>query len=405
MFALADPLGRVLAAAATAVLAAGPTVLVPVPSRPSGRAHPRARPDAPDRPRRGAASLRRDGAAASGRAPARGARPRARPGRARLAPAGRQPGRLDGGAARRARRRWPGPACRSRSCVCDDVLTTGATAREAQRALEDSGLPVRAVVTVAATRKRLPRRECTTCPGPTAFGHGRLTSAHGEHPGPRSHRGAPVGRCRILGTLDPFSHVDQVLRAARTGVRAGGLRARGQESPDNQIVTRFDRTAREVCGGCRGQQPALRGVGSVPGACRGEARQAGEAQPPDHPGGRAPREGGPPARTREDRPGRADSEVQGTRRPRRGRRRGQDGRARPGAGQDGRADAPRRRPQEGPPRPAQARVARPGDGAHGAPVVERPRRRARRRAQGRTGHGDRRRAARRTREEPRRPRR
>ena len=45
---------------------------------------------------------------------------------------------------------------------------------------------------------------------------------------------------------------------------------------------------------------------------------------------------------------------------------------------------------QGPPRPAQARVAGPGDGPHGATADRaRPRRTTRRRAQGRAGHGDR----------------
>ena len=43
-----------------------------------------------------------------------------------------------------------------RYLVTDDVITTGATAREAQRALEDAGLLVSGVAAVAATRKRLP---------------------------------------------------------------------------------------------------------------------------------------------------------------------------------------------------------------------------------------------------------
>ncbi len=50
--------------------------------------------------------------------------------------------------------RRPAPVPAARYVVADDVITTGATAREAQRALEERGLAVAGIAPVAATRRR-----------------------------------------------------------------------------------------------------------------------------------------------------------------------------------------------------------------------------------------------------------
>jgi len=163
VLALRAPLGGLLAGAATAALRAGPdrgrtprggpVVLVPVPSRP---ATVRARGHDPTLvvTRRAGRLLRAGGTDAV------------------VVPLLRtRPGMLDqSGLDARARAanltgslRCPSPALRrlsrrrpaARVVVCDDVLTTGATAREAQRALEDVGLTVVAIAAVAATTRRL----------------------------------------------------------------------------------------------------------------------------------------------------------------------------------------------------------------------------------------------------------
>ncbi len=153
LVSLRRPLGALLAAAvqAATVDLVGPLVLVPVPSRP---AVVRAR-------GLDVTSALVDAAVARLRA---AGRPTSRQRLLAVAgdvgdqaglDAGQRWANLDGsmrcrgGALRRLARRLP----HAHVVVCDDVLTTGATAREAQRALEAVGLGVRAIATVAATRR------------------------------------------------------------------------------------------------------------------------------------------------------------------------------------------------------------------------------------------------------------
>lgn len=152
VFALARPLGDVLAGAVRHLLElhadpAVPVLLVPVPSRPATvrrRGHdPMLRVS-----RRAAARLRRTGV------DARVAR--------LLRPTRRVADQAGLGASERAANLAGAFRCvRGRAwlevpaVVVDDVITTGATAREAQRALEASGRTVAGIAAVAATRKLL----------------------------------------------------------------------------------------------------------------------------------------------------------------------------------------------------------------------------------------------------------
>jgi predicted amidophosphoribosyltransferase len=142
--ALARPLGRLLAAAASAWSVTGePLHLVPVPSHPAvvrGRGHdPLLR-----LTRHATGVLRRQGV------PARVVRVLELNGRpqdqARLGYAARE-------ANLRGKFRAVRPGRVQTLVLVDDVITTGATLREAQRALEDAGFTVRGAATVAATRR------------------------------------------------------------------------------------------------------------------------------------------------------------------------------------------------------------------------------------------------------------
>lgn len=151
VLALARPLGRLLAQSVCAAVPPDgtPLLLVPVASR-RGSARARGHDPLWSITTMAAAHLRRDGRAVEARrllvsrggvADQRGLDAESRA--ANLAGSQACP---SAGVRRIAGRRL-------RVVVCDDVLTTGSTAREAQRALEASGLVVEAVAVVAATRR------------------------------------------------------------------------------------------------------------------------------------------------------------------------------------------------------------------------------------------------------------
>lgn len=150
VFALRRPLAALLALSAEQ-LAGGPVALVPVPSRPGtsrARGH-----DPTDALTRAAGRLlrRRGFAVVTARLLV------SRGGVADQAglDAAARASNLAGSMCCPSRAVRPLAGRRLRAVVCDDVLTTGATAREAQRALEAAGLEVAGIAAVAATQRRV----------------------------------------------------------------------------------------------------------------------------------------------------------------------------------------------------------------------------------------------------------
>ena len=153
---LVRPLAAMLAASVREAAPHGPGVLAPVPSRP---ASVRARGHDPTHAVTAAAARVLAG---EGRDLAAQRLLRLRPGvvdQAGLGAAERA-ANLDGSMACPTARLRRLAARREHVSVvvCDDVLTTGSTAREAQRALEAVGLEVAGIAVVAATARRVPGR-------------------------------------------------------------------------------------------------------------------------------------------------------------------------------------------------------------------------------------------------------
>lgn len=155
LLSLTRPAAAMLAASVRAVERTGTIVLVPVPSRPSTV---RARGHDPTWAitARAARLVSADGRDVTARRLLR-----LRPGvvdQAGLGAADRAANLAGSMACPSARLRRLGRRTdRAALVVCDDVLTTGSTAREAQRALENVGLEVAGIAVVAATERRRPR--------------------------------------------------------------------------------------------------------------------------------------------------------------------------------------------------------------------------------------------------------